>query len=182
MAVAGAGFATATETVGFATAATDTVGFATATTDTAGFATAATDTAGFATAATATAGLADIGVAVAVAVGGGCHEPPMLGLQSLERLEQGLNGRRGVIQLQRKISPTASDSATFLRGSCRRILTFQGDLGIRMYRYILVARRPDVPHCMPTGCGGCTRPRSLLATEEPKASDTQRPLNQGWSH
>ena len=124
MAVAGAGFATATETVGFATAATDTVGFATATTDTAGFATAATDTAGFATAATATAGLATaMGVAVEVAVGGGCHEPPMLGLQSLERLEQGLNGRRGVIQLQRKISPTASDSATFLRGSCRRILT-----------------------------------------------------------
>ena len=91
-AVAGAAFATAatataglataaTATAGLATAATETAGFATAATATAGFATAATAAAGFATAATATAGFATAatatGLAVAVAVGGGCHEPPM---------------------------------------------------------------------------------------------------------
>ena len=91
-AVAGAAFATAatataglataaTATAGLATAATETAGFATAATATAGFATAATAAAGFATAATATAGFATAatatGLAVAVAIGGGCHEPPM---------------------------------------------------------------------------------------------------------
>ena len=81
-ATATAGLATAaTATAGLATAATETAGFATAATATAGFATAATAAAGFATAATATAGFATAatatGLAVAVAVGGGCHEPPM---------------------------------------------------------------------------------------------------------